>query len=187
MDERTPIFIVGIGRCGTSTTARILHTQLGVSMGSRFREPDAGNPQGYWEDLDFRDINQLVMTQTWGGLHLFVRSLKTLIDARIAAGRPWGVKDPRLCYLLPYYLMFCPDARIVWCVRDHAQVIESLTQRFGCSLEVATPEVARRENLVDSLLTDRADLVLDFSKRRTDEELATFLKSLVRAVAVAAV
>jgi hypothetical protein len=77
------ILVVGTGRCGTSTVARVLHEQLGVCMGSRFREADANNPRGFYEDLDALEANQRLLA---GG------SLRDelLIRPCLTEGRPNG-------------------------------------------------------------------------------------------------
>jgi len=47
------ILVMGVGRTGTSTTSRILHTKLGVCMGHHpdLEKPKPGNPLGSYEDV----------------------------------------------------------------------------------------------------------------------------------------
>ena len=88
--------VLGCYRSGTSAVAGVLH-HLGVSMGDRFQEPNSKNPHGYYEDLDFVEC------------HVYMRDCgmdmdekyKALVERRETAHTDWGVKDPRLCYLLP--------------------------------------------------------------------------------------
>lgn len=48
------ILVMGVGRSGTSTVARILHTRLGVCMGHHpyLERPSKGQPIGSYEDLE---------------------------------------------------------------------------------------------------------------------------------------
>lgn len=50
--RRPDVIVTGTGRSGTSTVARILHTELGVCMGHVFRDVMPSNPQGEYEDTN---------------------------------------------------------------------------------------------------------------------------------------
>jgi hypothetical protein len=98
------IIVLGMHRSGTSMIAQMLHA-MGVSMGESFREPDETQPFGYFEDLEFRNLNSAILNRahgSWYGvpdkrmvsIHAqeFIGNLKYLIAER---NEPWGFKDPR--------------------------------------------------------------------------------------------
>jgi len=51
-----PIIVLGTGRSGTSTAARILHTRLNVCMGHKFHPGDIGNLLGYYEEMTLEPV-----------------------------------------------------------------------------------------------------------------------------------
>lgn len=97
------IVVLGCYRSGSSAVAGILH-HLGVFMGEKFDDPSKGNPRGYFEDIEFKDLHKLAME----GKDVSEEYQK-LLDERCGWHGPygktrltsWGLKDPRLCILLP--------------------------------------------------------------------------------------
>jgi hypothetical protein len=94
--------------------------------------------------------------------------------------RPWGVKDPRLLFLLPAWAAILPAMRIIGVLRHPAAVAASLSARNGFA-----PEVARR--MADAQVTRLAGLqealgfpVLDYGALPAD------LLAAMRAVAESA-
>lgn len=122
------IFVTGTGRSGTSALARALSLS-GVSMGRRFREPDKINPRGYWEDLDFVEINRALVSG------LMSEALGRAIIRVLAAVReePWGAKDPRFLDLSKLYQSLFSRAKWIIVKRDHTRVIESLKKAYRWS------------------------------------------------------
>lgn len=171
------ILVVGPGRCGTSTVARILHEDLGVHMGNSFREPDEQNPYGYYEDVAFRNLNAGFLEGTVP-FPQFVDRLHTLITSR--RGRPWGVKDPRLCYLAPYYLAACPErTTIIRCRRPAGEVARSMSRCYGWTDREALEETQRRDYLLD-LLDWRPLLDVLFYEPRSDDSVRAELQEHLR-------
>lgn len=137
----TCICVLAMHRSGSSITAGILYA-LGVHMGDRFREPDAHNETGYWEDLDWRDLNQEILRKcgaTWyqppavdqlvGIAEQVAPRVATLI-ARKDAEPLWGMKDPRMCItILLIYPHLPTSTRYVYVRRNEDRVVASLTKR----------------------------------------------------------
>ena len=111
-----PVYvIIGPPRSGTSALTGVLRRQ-GVSMYIACDAPDVDSPTGNQEDVLIRVINNHLMGRNGNGeLHnwdspRYVASLseqeRRLTEAyvrwrrRHAAGKPWGVKDPRMCFVL---------------------------------------------------------------------------------------
>ncbi|MBL0318022.1 MAG: hypothetical protein IPP74_01765 [Alphaproteobacteria bacterium] len=143
-----PVLIVlGMHRSGTSALSGICH-MLGVHMGEAFLEPTKDNPKGYFEDIACVDIQERILkffNMSWDSYSLlpsgwhqlrsmtpFREELKALISTR-DSHMIWGIKDPRLCRLLPLWLDifselgFSPHFLIP--IRNPHEVSSSLVQR----------------------------------------------------------
>lgn len=165
------ILVVGPGRCGSSAVARVLHERMGVSMGKVFPVGDEYNPEGYYEDSEFKFHNQAFLDgrmrfpEFWERIGHLIRQRR----------EPWGLKDPRLCYLLPFYLSLIPDAKIIRCRRPLADIQASMKRCYGWEGE----EAVRRERALD--LVNHPMLEIEMSEPRTDEwieeKLCPVLKS----------
>ncbi|MBD3268498.1 hypothetical protein GF373_17660 [bacterium] len=125
-------------RSGTSLIAHLLH-ELGISMGTRFRESDRSNPTGYWEDLDWRDLNEKILREA-NGRWWRIPSRSDLMDAvenhrdeitALVANRvePWGFKDPRFTLLAEFYQDSFEDAKYIVVDRPRDDVVGSLMRR----------------------------------------------------------
>ena len=149
----TCFFVVGPGRSGTSFVAKTLHDN-GVSMGSRFREPDEQNPDGYYEDLDFKELNSALLD----GSLLFAGWQFQVCELADAKSGDWGLKDPRLCYLLGYYLDIVPGAVVLRTRRPVHETALSMNRCYGWRLSDALVEAHRRESLLDRYPSTFIDL-----------------------------
>ena len=130
-------------RSGTSLLAGIL-SRLGVNMGIRFREPDAHNQDGYYEDLDWRDLNKEILASCGGtwyeppqltSVPKHLKELNVRIERLVAKkntaanGRLWGFKDPRLCLTLPIIAPHLPKTQYFRIHRNTDDVVLSLMHR----------------------------------------------------------
>ena len=134
------VIVLGMHRSGTSMVAHILH-ELGVWMGERFREPDQHNPGGYWEDLDWRDLNKIIINDaggTWwkpprtgdvlrAAMHLH-QDIADVVEARL--DKPlWGFKDPRTMLTAIALNAFLPDPFYICVQRSQDAIVDSLIRR----------------------------------------------------------
>jgi hypothetical protein len=136
----TAIVVLGMHRSGTSLVAGALH-KMGVYMGSRFREPDETSPYGYWEDLDWRDVNRSILSHANGTWYLppelselaYQVILHRNLVSDLAANRGehdlWGVKDPRTALHALYMHPFLPAPRYVIVHRSVPDTVRSLMRR----------------------------------------------------------
>jgi len=168
------IIVLGSGRCGSSTIARLLHNNLGISMGKHFRDPDSTNPQGYYEDLDFRDLNHTVLSNQCS-IEYFREQLNILVNSH--RGR-WGIKDPRICHLWQEYQKW--PAQYILCIRRPQLVVRSMIANYGWSEEESKQLLLTRLNGINKLLEDRDALRIDFSSKRKDSELTNLLQNFLR-------
>lgn len=162
------IIVLGPGRCGTSTIARLLHNSVGITMGTRFRDSDKSNPKGFYEDLDFRDLNHAVLS---GQCSDFEKKLDYLVRSRMGL---WGIKDPRICHLWQHYRKY--TARYIVCTRRPQLIVKSMITNYGWSEVECKQVIATRLNGIRLLLEGRDALRIDFSHPRKDTELINLLQ-----------
>jgi GT2 family glycosyltransferase len=109
--------------------------------------PRPDNPDGFWENLKFVDLNEEILTLFRGGwdcpptvaidddlaqMGTFRKKGESLV--RQFEGRePWGWKDPRNSLTLPFWLDTVPALKVVICVRNPLEVALSLNKRNGLS------------------------------------------------------
>lgn len=136
------IVVAGMHRTGTSLVASLLEA-LGVDMGDRMYPPRRANPHGYYEDMDFQELN-IAMLEFAGGdwknppdpselrraTRQFDDQIAELIESRDAKPR-WGWKDPRNCLFLEAYHRHLRRYKLVRTARDRKDTIRSLENRDG--------------------------------------------------------
>ncbi|HSQ38269.1 MAG TPA: hypothetical protein VLS92_10300 [Acidimicrobiia bacterium] len=144
-DGTAPLLILGGHRCGTSLVSGLLW-QAGLQMGTLLPAgPD--NPRGFFESVDVLAAHEAILAtqeRDWTcpphRLDLNTIDLEPLaavIDGLAGAGRPWGVKDPRLLFLLPAWAQILPAMRLIGVLRHPAAAAASLESRNGFSPRVA--------------------------------------------------
>jgi hypothetical protein len=148
MPQNTVVLVLGVHRSGTSALTGTLH-RLGVSLGPRLLSADECNQRGYFESHDVLNFNHDLMTalgyawddprempRDWESTTIvapFRARLRKIIEADYAHSPVWGVKDPRICRLLPFWLPVLRDLnfRVValMALRHPAEVAGSLIAR----------------------------------------------------------
>ena len=146
----TVILIAGMHRSGTSMITRLLNL-CGVSLGteSEMLPPDTNNTEGYWENRQFVQINDQILTELGGGWdyppnvdpgwQLRPQFVKIKSDAEkvlqaFSSYAAWGWKDPRNSLTLPFWMELIPSMKVVVCVRNPLEVANSLLKRNYFSL-----------------------------------------------------
>jgi hypothetical protein len=125
--------------------SRLLY-QGGLYLGpnSELMPPGPDNPDGYWENRRFVQINDGILEEIgvgWDwvpsapmnfhgrdGLSRLRGEAETLVQDFLSR-EPWGWKDPRNCLTLPFWTDFFPDLKVVLCVRNPIEVALSLQRR----------------------------------------------------------
>ena len=125
--------------------ARLLHV-CGLVLGpaEEFMKPSPDNPEGYWENMRFVNVNERIMAQFggwWGKPPSFpahwefapeVDSIFGEAEELIARFRGhncWGWKDPRNSLTMPFWRRLIPDLKVVICVRNPLEVARSILVR----------------------------------------------------------
>jgi glycosyltransferase involved in cell wall biosynthesis len=149
----TALVVLGMHRAGTSAVAGVL-SALGVDFGQRLvpAAPD-NNETGFWEHRDVVAVHERLLGQLGSSWHdlrplppAWIRSaaaqeaqadLVHILKRDFRSSAVWGVKDPRICRLLPLWshVFARLQARsrfvIVW--RHPADTAASLARRDGFS------------------------------------------------------
>jgi hypothetical protein len=156
--SRPIVTVLGMHRSGTSLCAHLLHA-LGVDMADN---PGASpnNQKGHWERPRINDLNDKIFAgfgRGWSDpAHILALPENWLADPRVQAIKAdmvafvaqrlsgpglCGFKDPRTARLLPLWRQVFDETgatpRIIYCLRDPAQVARSVSARDKMAREQA--------------------------------------------------
>jgi GT2 family glycosyltransferase len=144
MSQNSCLIVLGMHRSGTSALAGILSC-LGIDFGEKLLPPVATeNPKGFWEHEDIVALNEQILQSlglTWDSIEPmadkwweksylgeFSNALQAVLKRDFSDTPFWGIKDPRLCRLMP-----------LWC-----KTIEGMECHTNCVLVLRHPgEVAQ--------------------------------------------
>lgn len=146
---RDCVVVLGMHRSGTSALAGAL-SLLGVDFGTDLIGANDGNPRGHFELTAAVELNDVLLRRTFGSrwklpfcLPLDWRNAVDLHKVPAAqslefpAGHPCGIKDPRMCRLVPIWLELLARRNLrphfVVALRPPAEVAASLERRDGLS------------------------------------------------------
>ncbi|QNU15387.1 glycosyltransferase [Thermomonas sp. XSG] len=146
------LLVLGMHRSGTSALTGLLGLH-GVELGSNLSGAAADNQAGFWESHRVVDLHERLFAAlgtSWddprelpvGWLETatrqgFVDDLVGLLRGEFGAAALWGVKDPRLCRVLPLWRQalarMSVEPKLVFALRDPGEVAGSLMRRNGLS------------------------------------------------------
>lgn len=146
------IIVLGMHRSGTSAVARLLNMMGAYFAPERMELPvNSANPKGYWERRDVINLNEDILKSlhvSWDRIAEFTpqtinseiiqhfQPYAAEIILGLDAQRPWMLKDPRLCLLLPLWLPLLEVPVCVFVYRSPIQVAQSLAKREKFSLRL---------------------------------------------------
>jgi hypothetical protein len=142
--EPVVVCVTGMHRSGTSMVARMIHT-CGVYFGPEciLAQSSPDNERGFWENVDFVTLNDALLQElggawdtpppppeTWNiaGLDPLRDGALDLIS-RLSGLKQWGWKDPRNSLTLSFWRQLIPKIKVVICLRNPLEVIQSLVRR----------------------------------------------------------
>jgi hypothetical protein len=147
------IIVLGMHRSGTSALTRVLNLH-GMELGSSVMVPQADNESGFWEHQDIVDVHddllktlgsswddEILSDQWWlkKSLRPHVKKLAQILARDFSQCRLWGIKDPRMCRLLPLWVPLLEKLNckpvFALAVRHPLEVAKSLEKRNGFSLQ----------------------------------------------------
>ena len=170
---RKAIVVLGMHRSGTSALCGALDV-LGVNFGERLAPATKDNKKGHWEHFEIvalhdellrslgsRWDNDRPLPSDWATRDITqdVRSLLIgILERDFARTSLFGLKDPRMCRLMPLWLPIFQTLRIephfVLMVRHPWEVAESLAKRDG--LEHPKSYLLWLEHFVQAISATRA-------------------------------
>jgi Uncharacterized protein conserved in bacteria len=139
------LIVLGMHRSGTSILARTLNL-MGAYFGPEGISTGANNenPKGFWERRDVRQLNDSILHAVgadWNRIARFepdslpgavvddfVQRASRLV-LEMDAHRPWFIKEPRLCLLLPLWLRVLEIPVTIRILRHPVEVAASLRTR----------------------------------------------------------
>lgn len=154
-DAKRLIVVLGMHRSGTSAITRGLKV-LGVELGENLHPGISGeNDKGFWEDLEIKALNQEILAHLgsdWdviepipydnfesSDLDQFKSVATQLLSERLSHTDVFGVKDPRISRLLPFWKPIFSSLGIevgyVISLRHPMSVVKSLQKRDGFGAE----------------------------------------------------
>jgi hypothetical protein len=171
MNARTrssALIILGMHRSGTSALAGVL-SLCGIDPGPSLMPGVAGvNPKGFWEHQEVVAVHERLLetlNSSWDDerplpagwwrqpeVAPYQDELLALLRRDFSASPLWLLKDPRLCRLLPLWLVILRELDVtphfVICMRHPGEVAMSLERRDGIPAERAS--LLWLEHLIDS-------------------------------------
>ncbi len=154
MKNSNAIIVLGMHRSGTSLLTRILNL-LGMNLGQPLLPKHRTNQTGFWEHKTIVTFNEKLLHQLrsqWDDPRIISeqdqssvtlaniqRSLAKTLYQNFAASTLWGIKDPRLCRLLPFWLPLLENTgsnlHFIHILREPLEVAASLQRRDQFTLE----------------------------------------------------
>ena len=140
-----PVCIAGMHRSGTSMIANLLRL-CGLRLGPEADMLPAAfdNPEGFWENLQFKNLNDEILAALGGtydapprlpnGWHEReildpMREKARAVLREMIADEPSGWKDPRNSLTLPFWLSLLPQLKVIVCIRHPLHVARSERRR----------------------------------------------------------
>ncbi len=145
--------VLGMHRSGTSAVAGCLH-RLGVDFGPRLMPATEDNARGYYEHIDIVNLHDrllLALGGSWDEARPlppvsllndeltgpYRAELLSLLQRDLSTAPLWGIKDPRLCRLLPWWepVWTATGTKPLYVIvrRRPSEVAASLARREGFS------------------------------------------------------
>ncbi len=145
--QRTAVFVLGMHRSGTSATAGMLHC-LGISFGTNLLAPSKYNEKGHFEEEAIVTLNNKILAYyktSWDDTDPFIININTMqayrfkheikqcIQQNFSRHFIFGLKDPRLCLLLPLYIKAVQELgfmpKLIFVRRNPSEIAASLQNR----------------------------------------------------------
>jgi len=187
------VIVLGIPRSGTSTAAGLLHEVLNVPMGSYLMPPMAGvNDKGFFEDMQFVEAHIDLMQAhedpkiEFQPTRQALENYRNLVRFKEKTHQLWGVKDPKLCFLLPILLdNLKHEPRLVVTYRPFDRCVRSMMPLYGgMSLEHTSMLQARYLCSLSKNLADFKGQRVDLAYDEMVDDTSSCLKRLANLIGI---
>jgi hypothetical protein len=141
------VVVLGMHRSATSLVAKALSTE--ISMGTTMLPTQPDNPNGFYENRYFVEMNDLLLLNAGGSWDYppprediieYNKHMEWAIKALIRREQCppiWGWKDPRTVLTIDLYLPYLTNPHFVCVYRDPAEVAGSLARRGDMAYDMA--------------------------------------------------
>lgn len=135
-----PVLVVGMHNSGTTPLSQCLH-QCGLFMVNNATQCESHFFSNYvndqllmgggteWARLPIMSVEQVMSFRDSVGQFILDQWRIDLMQWGYDGTSPWGIKDPRICVLLPLYLDIFPNAKILFIRRQPDDIAASLSHR----------------------------------------------------------
>jgi len=146
------IFVIGMGRSGTSLATRLLEI-AGAYVGTEetLLAANEWNETGFWEDKRIASLNARLL-EAFGGRYWdpplfpadwledervlpFRAEAKALLETDFFGHPLWAVKDPRVTVVLPFWQSLVDQPKHILCLRNPMDAAASLSKRDRMPME----------------------------------------------------
>jgi len=166
--KKKVVLICGMHRSGTSALTGVLNI-LGLHLGTDMLPTQSDNIKGYFENKNIYNLNEYILNVKLNSvcntiLPLTIDLSRTdilelieyVIITSFANKNVIGIKDPRICLLLPFYQrVFTKLGYEIYYIRakrDELEVIKSLSKRNGFTEEKSKEIINRHVESLDKFL-----------------------------------
>ena len=138
--------LLGMHRSATSLVSKGLANE--IHMGENLMEPASDNPQGFFENLVFVNLNDKILKAAGGSWHIpptkegilkvrssFEDEIKDTIAKESKEHELWGWKDPRTALTIDLYYPYLINPHLICIFREPLEVAKSLKKRNRFSIE----------------------------------------------------
>jgi len=145
--ELPPVLVLGMHNSGTSMLTEILHNS-GVFFGVSMKHHESHfftnfindrlilGGGDHWTDLPLIPVEKVLSFENTVGQIIRSHWLVDYLQWGYDGVSPWGIKDPRLCVLLPLYLRIFPGAIVVHIRRNPEDVAASLSGKYKAGVGI---------------------------------------------------
>lgn len=181
------VLVLGMHRSGTSVLTGILQ-RMGLYLGENLMPSSPTNPKGYFEHLEINGLNIKILEafgSSWHDIlplkipsipliHNSINEIKKAIKKNFDHVENFGLKDPRICLLLPYYLAALENLgytpKLIVALRNPFEIAASLEKRDHISQENALKLTEKYLNSIESYINKYDSIILNFDKLVHEQE-----------------
>lgn len=139
-NQLAPVLVVGMHNSGTSILTKLLH-ESGVFFAASMHHHESRffsifvndllilGGSDTWAKLPLMGVDDVMAFRDTVGPFIKRHWIAEYLQWGYDGTSPWGIKDPRLCVLLPLYLAIFPEARVIHIRRNPNDVAASLHER----------------------------------------------------------